>query len=102
VSILAPKSGVNFLEGSFLFLDVKRLVDVCMMCPIPVIAATMLAAQSIQLGVNDIVVAGGMENMSNVPKYIADARLILSKIFTFNLFILLYSNCLLVIVIPRT
>ncbi|XP_074357837.1 acetyl-CoA acetyltransferase 2-like [Apium graveolens] len=36
--------------------------------------ATMLAAQSIQLGVNDIVVAGGMESMSNVPKYIAEAR----------------------------
>ncbi|KAI5677698.1 hypothetical protein M9H77_08648 [Catharanthus roseus] len=36
--------------------------------------ATMLAAQSIQLGINDIVVAGGMESMSNVPKYIADAR----------------------------
>ncbi|KAI5669286.1 hypothetical protein M9H77_19139 [Catharanthus roseus] len=36
--------------------------------------ATVLAAQSIQLGVNDIVLAGGMESMSNVPKYIADAR----------------------------
>nr|GEV61916.1 acetyl-CoA acetyltransferase, cytosolic 1-like [Tanacetum cinerariifolium] len=36
--------------------------------------ATMLAAQSIQLGINDVVVAGGMESMSNVPKYIADAR----------------------------
>ncbi|XP_074365482.1 acetyl-CoA acetyltransferase 2 [Apium graveolens] len=36
--------------------------------------ATMLAAQSIQLGINDIVVAGGMESMSNVPKYIAEAR----------------------------
>ncbi|GKB02490.1 acetyl-CoA C-acetyltransferase, partial [Tanacetum coccineum] len=36
--------------------------------------ATMLAAQSIQLGQNDIVVAGGMESMSNVPKYIAEAR----------------------------
>ncbi|KAK1398367.1 hypothetical protein POM88_008230 [Heracleum sosnowskyi] len=35
--------------------------------------ATMLAAQSIQLGINDIVVAGGMESMSNVPKYIAEA-----------------------------
>lgn len=35
----------------------------------------MLAAQSIQLGVNDIVVAGGMECMSNVPKYLAEARL---------------------------
>lgn len=34
----------------------------------------MLAAQSIQLGINDIVVAGGMESMSNVPKYIAEAR----------------------------
>ncbi|GKA50426.1 acetyl-CoA acetyltransferase, cytosolic 1-like protein, partial [Tanacetum coccineum] len=36
--------------------------------------ATMLAAQSIQLGINDVVMAGGMESMSNVPKYIADAR----------------------------
>lgn len=40
-------------------------------------AATMLAAQSIQLGINDVVVAGGMENMSNVPKYLGEARLIL-------------------------
>jgi acetyl-CoA acetyltransferase len=37
-------------------------------------AATMFAAQSIQLGINDIVVAGGMESMSNAPKYIAEAR----------------------------
>lgn len=36
--------------------------------------ATMLAAQSIQLGINDIVVAGGMESMSNAPKYISEAR----------------------------
>ncbi|CAH9137062.1 unnamed protein product [Cuscuta epithymum] len=36
--------------------------------------ATMLAAQSIQLGINDVVVAGGMESMSNVPKYFAQAR----------------------------
>ncbi|PHU11461.1 hypothetical protein BC332_18391 [Capsicum chinense] len=36
--------------------------------------ATMLAAQSIQLGINEVVVAGGMESMSNVPKYIAEAR----------------------------
>lgn len=36
----------------------------------------MLAAQSIQLGLNDVVVAGGMESMSNVPKYVAEARLI--------------------------
>ncbi|KAJ0880583.1 putative acetyl-CoA C-acetyltransferase [Helianthus annuus] len=35
--------------------------------------ATMLAAQSIQLGINDVVVAGGMESMSNVPKYISEA-----------------------------
>lgn len=33
--------------------------------------AVMLAAQSIQLGLNDIVVAGGMESISNVPKYLA-------------------------------
>ncbi|CAI0432108.1 unnamed protein product [Linum tenue] len=36
--------------------------------------ATMLAAQSIQLGIHDVVVAGGMESMSNVPKYLAEAR----------------------------
>uniref|UniRef100_A0A1D1XJ07 Putative acetyl-CoA acetyltransferase, cytosolic 2 n=2 Tax=Anthurium amnicola TaxID=1678845 RepID=A0A1D1XJ07_9ARAE len=36
--------------------------------------ATMLAAQTIQLGINDVVVAGGMESMSNAPKYLAEAR----------------------------
>jgi acetyl-CoA C-acetyltransferase len=36
----------------------------------------MLAAQSIQLGINDVVVAGGMESMSNAPKYLAEARYI--------------------------
>jgi len=36
--------------------------------------AIMLAAQSIQLGQNDIVVAGGMESMSNVPYYLDKAR----------------------------
>ncbi|XP_064948574.1 acetyl-CoA acetyltransferase 2-like [Musa acuminata AAA Group] len=36
--------------------------------------ATMFAAQSIELGINDVVVAGGMESMSNAPKYIAEAR----------------------------
>ncbi|XP_042490458.1 acetyl-CoA acetyltransferase, cytosolic 1-like isoform X1 [Macadamia integrifolia] len=36
--------------------------------------ATMLAAQSIQLGINDVVVAGGMESMSNAPKYLAESR----------------------------
>lgn len=52
-------------------------------------AATMLAAQSIQLGINDVVVAGGMESMSNVPKYLAEARLMfpLHEIFTFLLLI---------------
>lgn len=38
------------------------------------ILATMIAAQSVQLGMNDIVVAGGMESMSNAPKYLAQAR----------------------------
>ena len=42
----------------------------------PAIAATTLAAQSIQLGINDVVVAGGMESMSNVPKYLGEARLV--------------------------
>ncbi|KAF3451894.1 hypothetical protein FNV43_RR07990 [Rhamnella rubrinervis] len=36
--------------------------------------ATMIAAQSIQLGMNDIVVVGGMESMSNAPKYLPAAR----------------------------
>ncbi|KAL6954519.1 Acetyl-CoA acetyltransferase 1 [Sarracenia purpurea var. burkii] len=34
----------------------------------------MIAAQTIQLGVNDVVVVGGMESMSNAPKYLAEAR----------------------------
>lgn len=36
--------------------------------------SAMLAAQSIQLGQNDLVVAGGMENMSQIPYYIPKAR----------------------------
>ena len=36
--------------------------------------AIMLAAQSIALGDQDIVVAGGMESMSNVPYYLDKAR----------------------------
>jgi acetyl-CoA C-acetyltransferase len=36
--------------------------------------AIMLAAQSIMLGHNNIVVAGGMESMSNVPYYLDKAR----------------------------
>lgn len=36
--------------------------------------AIMLGAQSIALGINHIVVAGGMESMSNVPYYLDKAR----------------------------
>ena len=36
--------------------------------------AIMLGAQSIAIGQNDIVVAGGMESMSNVPYYLDKAR----------------------------
>ncbi len=36
--------------------------------------AIMLAAQSIALGSRDMVVAGGMESMSNVPYYLDNAR----------------------------
>lgn len=36
--------------------------------------AIMLAAQAIQLGQADIVVAGGMESMSNTPYYVPKAR----------------------------
>lgn len=36
--------------------------------------AVMLGASSIMLGQNDVVVAGGMESMSNIPYYIPKAR----------------------------
>ncbi|MFZ1706042.1 MAG: thiolase family protein [Saprospiraceae bacterium] len=36
--------------------------------------AAMFAAQSIQLGQNDLVIAGGMENMSSIPFYLGKAR----------------------------
>jgi acetyl-CoA C-acetyltransferase len=36
--------------------------------------AVMFGAQSIMLGHNDLVVAGGMESMSNIPYYVPDAR----------------------------
>lgn len=36
--------------------------------------AIMLGAQSIMLGDNDVVVAGGMENMSAVPHYLPNSR----------------------------
>lgn len=36
--------------------------------------AVMFGAQSIMLGINDAVVAGGMESMSNVPFYVPKAR----------------------------
>ena len=36
--------------------------------------AIMVGAQSIMLGQNDVVVAGGMESMSNIPYYLSKAR----------------------------
>lgn len=36
--------------------------------------SAMLGAQSIMLGLNDIVVAGGMESMTNIPYYLPKAR----------------------------
>ncbi len=36
--------------------------------------AVMFGAQSIMLGINDVVIAGGMESMSNVPFYVPKAR----------------------------
>ncbi len=36
--------------------------------------ATMLAAQSIQTGQNQVVISGGMENMSQIPFYLEKAR----------------------------
>lgn len=36
--------------------------------------SVMFGAQSIMLGINDVVIAGGMESMSNIPYYIPKAR----------------------------
>ena len=36
--------------------------------------AIMFGAQSIMLGHNDLVIAGGMESMSNIPYYMPSAR----------------------------
>ncbi|MFN9583499.1 MAG: beta-ketoacyl synthase N-terminal-like domain-containing protein, partial [Bacteroidota bacterium] len=36
--------------------------------------AVIMGAQSIMLGINDVVVAGGIESMSNVPYYLDKAR----------------------------
>src|SRR5688572_2134807 len=36
--------------------------------------AVMFGAQSIMLGLNDVVIAGGMESMSNIPYYLMKAR----------------------------
>lgn len=36
--------------------------------------AVMIGTQSIQLGINDLVVTGGMENMSQIPYYLDRAR----------------------------
>lgn len=36
--------------------------------------SVMLGAQSIQLGLNQVVLAGGMESMSNIPYYLPKAR----------------------------
>lgn len=80
------------MKGS-LFFKLKRVVSLLVenlemalsgdVLFILIVSATMLAAQSIQFGVNDVVVAGGMESMSNSPKYLAEARLAsLSLTFT--------------------
>ncbi|MCF6365897.1 MAG: acetyl-CoA C-acyltransferase [Bacteroidales bacterium] len=36
--------------------------------------SVMIAAQTIMLGDNDVVIAGGMENMSNIPHYVPGIR----------------------------
>lgn len=45
------------------------------------ISAIMIAALSITSGVNDVVVAGGMESMSNAPKYLVQSRLVFDQSF---------------------
>ncbi|KAJ6991860.1 hypothetical protein NC653_015264 [Populus alba x Populus x berolinensis] len=59
--------------------------------------ATMLAAQTIQLGINDVVVAGGMESMSNAPKYLADA----SKLHVQYFALVMFAVCCLVVAIAN-
>ena len=36
--------------------------------------SVMIAAQSIMVGAQDVIVAGGMESMSNIPYYVPKAR----------------------------
>lgn len=45
----------------------------------------MIAAHTIQLGINDVVVSGGMESMSNTPKYLQEVRLSFSPLPLFKL-----------------
>nr|GEX63425.1 acetyl-CoA acetyltransferase, cytosolic 1-like [Tanacetum cinerariifolium] len=78
--------GDNELQGSYSEGDYSTYVTLGVGIPNTVVSttinkvcasemkATMLAAQSIQLGINDVVMASGMESMSNVPKYVTDAR----------------------------
>nr|XP_043624776.1 uncharacterized protein LOC122596292 [Erigeron canadensis] len=69
-------SYVNQTASFFLFILLKSMLMIALFfCSAFTINALQpcLAAQSIQLGINDIVVSGGMESMSNVPKYIAEA-----------------------------
>jgi acetyl-CoA acetyltransferase len=53
----------------------------------------MLAAQSIQLGSNDVVVAGGMESMSNAPKYLAEARSAFVPLVVYSIVYFVFLLC---------
>jgi hypothetical protein len=67
------------LHGPGGTIQLKSCLTVFMYFMLP---ATMLAAQSIQLGLNDVVVAGGMESMSNTPYYLPKARLHIKQFYS--------------------
>jgi acetyl-CoA acetyltransferase len=45
-------------------------------CFMFMLLTTTLATQNIHLQLNDVVVVGGMENMSNTPYYLTKAKLL--------------------------
>lgn len=66
----APSTQAAFLGGLGYHIPNTTINKVCASGT----KAIMLAAQSIMLGINEVVIAGGMESMSNIPFYIPKAR----------------------------
>ena len=66
----APARQAAIFAGLSKNVPCTTINKVCSSC----MKSVMLAAQSIKAGDNDIVIAGGMENMSSVPHYFAKGR----------------------------